>query len=138
MAAVSMAQSFKPLWGVLENKEVILQGNWAIGATGAVGAKVGGTGLVLTRTGTGLYSVQIVGSKGVSARVHDILYADVRVRIGAGTDFIGAAIKAATASTGVITFATFGVVSTTVAIADPPNPSIIDFVVVAKLSSAVR
>ena len=130
-----MSQSFKPPWGVLENKVAMLFGNWAIGAVGAVGAKIGGTGLTLTRTGVGLYTVQLVGSKGSAARVNAFLFPDVRIRIVAGVTFIGANVMVATASTGAITIATFNAAGTA---ADPPNPSILDVVVYAKLSSAVR
>jgi len=40
-------------------EEVTYTGRWAIGATGAVGAKVAGQGMTLTRTGVGLYTLTL-------------------------------------------------------------------------------
>lgn len=134
MTAIAMGQSFKPIWGVLENKTVQLMGSWAIGATGAVGAKTGGTGMVLTRSAQGIYTIQLVGSKGLSARVHDLLYINVNITSN-DTDRLVAKVKTAVAATGLITFTTFKADGT---VEDPPNGGSLSVLVLAKLSSAVR
>lgn len=41
------------------NFEVRYSGKWAIGASGAVGTKTGGTGMTLARTATGLYTLTL-------------------------------------------------------------------------------
>lgn len=51
-------RSFYKNVGTLERALVLLAGKWAIGASGAVGAKTAGTGLgTLSRTSAGLYSL---------------------------------------------------------------------------------
>ena len=70
---MSMSQGFRPWWGVLEPKMVCLSGKWAIGGTGAVGTQTGGQGLSLTRNSAGNYTIQLLGSKQVAARLQAIL-----------------------------------------------------------------
>lgn len=72
---MTMNQSFRPIWGTLEHKMAILAGNWAIGGTGAVGAKAGGHGLSLTRNSAGNYTVQLLDTEGTATGVPFILYA---------------------------------------------------------------
>lgn len=75
----SMTRAFKPFLGHGDPNVVIMSGNWAIGATGAVGAKTGATGLKLTRTDVGLYTIQLQAASQISARVPAILWADFQV-----------------------------------------------------------
>jgi hypothetical protein len=48
----------------------ILSGNWAVGTAGAVGAKVCGEGMTLTRTGTGAYTVTLSDTYYALAAAH--------------------------------------------------------------------
>lgn len=75
----TMSQTFRPMWGVLEPRFVILCGKWAIGSTGAVGTQTGAKGMSLTRTGTGAYTIQILGSKKVSGSLQAILDCDINL-----------------------------------------------------------
>lgn len=80
-----MTQAFLPSKGYLEHDLIALYGRFDIGAVGAVAAVVhGGTGFTLTRTGVGLYTIQLT-CKGTAARVSDIVYADVQIVGGATT-----------------------------------------------------
>lgn len=63
----------------LENGTAVFSGRWAIGATGAVGAKTGGLGMNLTRTGVGTYRIDLVNSKGVVSKVPAILGVHIAV-----------------------------------------------------------
>lgn len=137
---ISMARGLKPLAGCLENKMAVLAGNWAIGATGAVGAKVGGKGLTLARTGVGTYTAQITSVGSVAARVPAILSAHFECVTSDAdpsndTDAISTRVLSFVASTGLITFQTFdeaGVVR------DPVSGAFIMATVFVKLSSATR
>lgn len=81
----SMTRAFKPLLGHADPNVAILSGYWAIGATGAVGTKTGATGLKLTRTNTGLYTIQLQAASAISARVPAILWADFQI-VNSDTD----------------------------------------------------
>lgn len=131
-----MNQGFKPAYGVLETGYASLAGAWVIGATGAVGAKLGGQGMTLTRSGTGAYSIQLLGAKGVSVGVYAILHASV-VAYNPDTDpsndtdahFIK--MLDAVDSTGVITFQC---VDEAGVVRELPNPAKLKAHVIVKLS----
>lgn len=76
---MAMSQSFRRDFQVLEHASFSLMGKWAIGSTGAVGTKTGGKGMSLTRNSTGNYTIQLLGSKGVSARCNAILHCAVSI-----------------------------------------------------------
>lgn len=137
---VSMSQIFRPFYGTPDDKVAVLHGNWAIGATGAVGTKTGGRGMTLTRTGVGLYTIQLTGSKGAAARVYAILKSDVSVV--ANTDNLYyIQKKTQVASTGVITircYTNVEVVGGTPVAAELPSGAVLEVTVAAKLSSALR
>ena len=140
MAAVSMSQPHRPIYGVLEDKLAMYVGNWAIGGTGAVGTKVCGRGLTLSRTGVGLYTVQMTGSAGRSARVHDFAMVNVKVIMNDDHAYY-VQIKTAVAATGVITLRCYTdveVVGGTPVAAELPSGAVLQVQVIAKLSSAVR
>ena len=137
MTAVSMAQSHRPLYGLLEDKVAIYAGTWAIGATGAVGTQTGGKGLTLTRTGVGLYTIQLTGSKGLAARVQALLHVHFGVVMNDG-NFYQVRAKTAVASTGVITIAAFAEAAGSIAVTELPNGAVLSVCVVAKLSSTHR
>lgn len=48
-----------PIAGSLTRGLTLLSGNWVVGTAGAVGAKVCGEGMTLTRTNTGLYTITL-------------------------------------------------------------------------------
>jgi hypothetical protein len=135
-----MERAFKPLKGSLDNAVAILSGNWAIGSSGAVGTKVGGTGLLLARTGTGTYTVQLKGHKNTSCGVPALLFVGCGVVTSDAdptndTDAISARVLSMVASTGLITIQTFdeaGVVR------DPASGAKLMVTVHAQLSSATR
>lgn len=135
-----MEKAFKPLKGTLDDGVCIISGNWAIGATGAVGAKTRARGITLTRTGVGTYSLQLNGHRNGSAGVPAILHADVDVITSDAdptndTDAISARVLTMTASTGVVTFQTFdegGVAR------DPASGAKVTLLLVFVVSSAVR
>lgn len=107
---MSMSQSFRPWWGVLEPKAVELMGKWAIGGTGAVGTQTGGQGMSLTRTNVGLYTIQILGSKQVAARLQAILDCHVALFVNDtdptnDTDAHWVKMLAISDSAGTVTFA---------------------------------
>lgn len=74
-----MNQLMYPLYGVGDPKVSIIAGRWAIGSTGAVGAKSGGKGMTLTRNDVGKYTVQLVDADGTAASVPVILFASAAV-----------------------------------------------------------
>lgn len=111
---------------------VLLAGHWAIGATGAVGAKTAGTGLTLTRTATGDYTITVDATGGVPS----IAAAFVDLEEDADQSY-DVAMKVSTASAGTVTFTVYvGDASTTPA--DPPSGSFIHALVVVKNSSVAR
>ncbi len=137
---MSMSNLFKPLWGVLEPKLVILTGKWAIGSTGAVGTKTGGGGLALTRNNVGNYTIQLKGAKEVTARCNAILHASVNA-IDTDVDPTNDAaahyvrVLSMTDSTGAILFQCFDEAG---AAAELPSGATISCSVFAKLSSVTR
>jgi hypothetical protein len=137
--AGSMNQSFKPLWGTLDNKVAILAGKWAIGATGAVGTQTGATGVSLTRTGVGAYTLQL-RHNGANARANAILHAAVSVWVNDAdptndTDGHYVKLKLITDSGSSMTFQ---VQDEAGVVAEAPSGAVISAVIFAKLSSAVR
>jgi hypothetical protein len=133
-----MSQTFRPMWGVLESKMAMLAGGWLVGATGAVTKATGGQGLSLTRTGTGAYTLQVLGSKQVSAGVPAFLHADVRLFNSDAdpsndTDAHFIKMLDINSSTGAITFQC---VDEAGVVREAPNPSVITVMVLAKLSGA--
>lgn len=58
-------------------EEVTYTGKWAIGATGAVGAKTGGVDLTLTRTGVGLYTLALADTPAAVLHVDPIRVTNV-------------------------------------------------------------
>lgn len=72
--------SMHPVHGCPDRKVAVLVGKWAIGASGAVGAQTRGTGLQLTRTGAGAYTIQLRHA-GANARANAILHCDVNVYV---------------------------------------------------------
>lgn len=140
MSAVSMSQPHRPLYGVLEDKMSVYVGNWAIGSTGAVGTKVGARGLTLTRTGVGLYKVQLTGSAGLAARVYALLSVRPSVIMNDDHAYL-VKVKTAVAATGVITLRCYTdveVVGGTPVAAELPSGAVLIVEVIAKLSSATR
>ncbi|HEX2612577.1 MAG TPA: hypothetical protein VHO02_03170 [Fibrobacteria bacterium] len=69
-----LSQIFKSQVKAIEPETRILVGSWAIGSTGAVGTKTGGSGMTLTRNSAGNYTVQLTGVRGVSAGVPAFLH----------------------------------------------------------------
>lgn len=136
----SLERAFKPFKGTLDNGVAVICGNWAIGATGAVGAKVGATGMTLTRSGVGTYSIQLTGLKGVSARVNAILSCMVNVVTSDAdpsndTAAIDARVLTFVASTGIITFQTFDEAG---AVQDPASGAFIMVDCKVRISAAIR
>jgi hypothetical protein len=135
-----MTRAFKPVRGTLDNEVVEFHGNWAIGATGAVGAQVGARGCGLSRSGTGTYVVQLAGLNGASARVPFILAAHPRVVTSDAdpsndTDAIEARVLSFSASAGTVTFQTYdeaGVVR------DPASGAYIMLSLYCSLSQSTR
>lgn len=76
-----MSQIFKSQVKAIEPETRILAGSWAIGSTGAVGTKTGGSGMTLTRNSAGNYTVQLTGVRGVSAGVPALLYAKAELYV---------------------------------------------------------
>ena len=103
-----MNQSFKPLWGTLDPKVGILSGKWAIGASGAVGAQTGGSGLLLTRTAAGTYRLNL-RHNGANARAVAFLDANISLWLNdadPSDDTVGHQVKklAISDSAGTLTF----------------------------------
>lgn len=110
MATLS-AHSYHTSLKHLENGLAVFSGRWAIGATGAVGAKTGGLGMKLTRTGVGTYRIDLVNSKDVVSKVPFVLGVHLAVEEGDAdpTDDTGAYAArplVTTASSGTITLQT--------------------------------
>lgn len=110
--AQMMNRPLKPLAGTLDDGVVQMHGNWAIGATGAVGAQVGGKGMALSRSGVGTYVVQCKGLNGASCRFAKFLNANPRVITSDAdpsddTDAIEARILSFSASAGTVTIQTY-------------------------------
>lgn len=102
-------QSFKPLWGTLDAKVCLASGRWAIGASGAVGAQTRAKGVSLTRTGAGLYTLQL-RHKGSNARPVAFLDANISLWVNdtdVTNDVVGHFVKklAISDSAGTLTFA---------------------------------
>lgn len=137
--AVSQTQRKKPVTA-FETDVSIEAGYWAIGATGAVGAKTKAIGLKLTRTGAGLYTVQLIGSDGSDAFVPFILHADFSVVVNDAdptddTDAIQVRELTRDASTGTMTLQCLdeGGVSR-----DPASGALLSAMVVVGHSNSVR
>lgn len=135
-----MEKAFKPIKGTLDDGVCIISGNWAIGATGAVGAKTRARGVTLTRTNTGLYSLQLNGYRNGSASVPAILHCSINVVTSDAdptndTDAFDVQVQTMVASTGVVTFRTMdeGGVSR-----DPASGAKISILLVFAVSNAVR
>jgi hypothetical protein len=124
----------------LESRLAVLSGHWAIGSTGAVGAKVGALGLTLARTGTGTYTLQLTDSSGAAARASFILHPIVTVEEADAdpTDDTGAyaaRVLSVADSTGLITFQTH---DEAFVARDPASGAFIRVTVLVKLSSYTR
>lgn len=131
-----MTQSFFPSKGYLEHDLIQLVGRFDIGAVGAVAAIAhGGTGFTLTRTGVGLYTIQLT-CKGAAARVSDIVFADV-VTVGGATTVAQPVHLLTIDITGTtMTFETMNDAGT--AVAELANPSQIMVHIVAKTTNIKR
>lgn len=121
----------------LEHDVAVVVGNWAIGATGAVGAQTGARGATLTRTGVGTYTFQLVDSDGNAAKCPAILWVDFKVveadaNPADDTDAYLARPLTHDATTGAITFQTF---DEALVARDPASGAYIMAFAVVKLSS---
>lgn len=76
-------RAWYPVRGSLEREVVLLAGSYAIGATGAVGAKSGGTGFEsLTRNSAGNYTLKLTDA------FPRLLVPKAFVKTAAGTDLV--------------------------------------------------
>lgn len=137
---MAMSQSFCPLYGVLEKGLAILVGKWAIGSTGAVGTKTGGVGLTLARNSAGNYTIQLIGSRGVAARVFSILKPSIDIAVNDldasnDTDSFRAKLVSVTDSTGAIVFIC---VDEADVVRELPSGAVVMVNLFVKLSSVVR
>lgn len=103
--------TLKPFRGAFDSGMAIMAGRWAIGGTGAVGAKTAGVGLTLTRDDVGLYTVQLTAN-GADASAPAIVFADAQVvnddsDPSNDTGAIAGRVLTSVASTGVITLTTY-------------------------------
>lgn len=136
MARSLRERIFRKLHGTLDDGLVILTGSWAIGATGAVGAKTAGVGLTLARSDVGTYTVQAT-AEGAAASVYAFPFADMVVMTSDAdptndTAAIDARPLSAVGSTGLVTFQTFdeaGVVR------DPASGASVKVFILAKVSA---
>lgn len=76
-----LSQIFKSQVKAIEPETRILCGSWAIGGTGAVGTKTGGSAMTLTRNSAGNYTLQLKGVRGVSAGVPALLHVGVSLYV---------------------------------------------------------
>jgi hypothetical protein len=135
-----MEKAFKPLKGTLDDGVVLISGNWAIGASGAVSTKTRARGVTLTRTAAGTYSLQLNGYRNASASVPAILHCGVNV-ITSDADptndaaAISARVLTMTASTGIVTFQTFDEAGVA---ADPASGAKVSILLVFAVVSAAR
>lgn len=134
---MTMNQSFRPFVGGLEHKMAFLAGNWAVGATGAVGAQVGGHGMSLTRNDVGDYTIQLEGADGTDTGVPYILYANAVLfnsdtNAGGDTDAHGIYCGATSATDGTFDFQC---VDEAGAPAEAPSGAYIHVLVVVQLSA---
>lgn len=126
--------------GSLENGLAVLVGKWAIGASGAVGAKTRGQGMSLSRTAAGSYTLQLTGVNGVSARVASIVHVSPKV-VTSDTDpsndaaAIDARTLSQTDSTGVILLQTFDEAG---AVQDPASGAFLTVAVFVCTSASTR
>lgn len=110
--ASMMNRPFKPMAGTLDAGVVEMHGNWAIGASGAVGAQVGGKGMSLSRSDVGTYVIQCKGLNNASCRYANFLNCNPRV-ITSDADpsddsaAIEARILSFSASAGTVTIQTY-------------------------------
>lgn len=135
-----MEKAFKPLKGTLDDGVCVISGNWAIGASGAVGAKVRARGVTLTRSNTGLYSLQLNGYRNGSAAVPAILHCSVNVVTSDAdptNDTAGylSQVQTMVASTGIVTFRTLDEDGVS---ADPASGAKISILLVIAVVSAAR
>ncbi len=140
MSAVSMTQRRRHA-DSFDVDVVLIAGYWAIGASGAVGTKTGATGVKLTRTGAGLYTLQLQGADtSLDARVPYILHCNAKVVVNDSdptndTDAMDARELTRDATTGTITIACFdegGVVR------DPASGASLSVLLAVKLSNVTR
>lgn len=102
-----IASPFRPLHGCTDAGVFAITGKWAIGATGAVGTQTRATGLTLTRSGVGAYTLQLRDSN-ADARAVAILFCAVQAWVNDAdptndTDAHQCKHKLITDSTGAIT-----------------------------------
>jgi hypothetical protein len=121
-----MEKAFKPLKGTLDDGVVLISGNWAIGASGAVSTKTRARGVTLTRTAAGTYSLQLNGYRNASA-------SDADPTNDAAA--ISARVLTMTASTGIVTFQTFDEAGVA---ADPASGAKVSILLVFAVVSAAR
>lgn len=122
-----MEKAFKPLKGTQDDGVCLIAGHWAIGATGAVGAKTRARGITLTRSDVGTYSLQLTGYRGASCKVSAIMHCGISVvEDDADPTNDNGAILARpltySPSTGVVTFQTFDEVGV---VRDPASGSLV-------------
>lgn len=116
----------------------LLAGSWAIGATGAVGAKTGGKGLTLTRNSAGNYTVAIKGAGNVAARVPAMLFANAVAYVNdtdPSDDTDGYLVKPLAKSASGGTFS-FQVVDEGGVVREVPSGAAIAVFLICKMSSA--
>lgn len=137
--AGAMNQSFKPLHGTLDSKVALLAGKWAIGASGAVGTQTGATGLLLTRTGAGAYTVQL-RHNGANARAVAMLHASVSVWVNDAdptNDTDGHYVKLLAITDSGTSF-TFQCEDEAGVVREAPSGAVISMAVYVKLSGVTR
>lgn len=135
-----LSQIFKSDVKAIEPLTRILAGSWAIGASGAVGTKTGGSGMTLTRDAAGKYTVQLKGARQVSAGVPAILHATVSVfgqDHDSSNDAAGnmAKLISKSSSSGTVVF---DVVDEAGVVAEAASGAEISVMVVVKLSGVTR
>lgn len=118
----------------------VMVGKWAIGATGAVGAKTGGIGLALTRSGVGSYTLQLTDQAGNAAGAPFILSViptveEADTNPADDTDAYAARVLSITDSTGAILLQTH---DEAFVARDPASGAFLRVVVHLKLSTVTR
>lgn len=134
---MALSRDFFPAWGNSEPKTVVLLSKWAIGGTGAVGTQTGSM-MSLTRNSTGNYTVQCLGSGGVSASPKNIMNCSVQLYNSDtdptnDTDAHFVKMLAIDDTAGTVSFLTVDEGGVT---RDPPSGAVISVKLTARLSSA--